>query len=53
MYLVEGEGVAILCLSGKLLKVKCWKSNGYNAMYCFIKHDGTRIDPPLLQRPET
>ena len=32
MYLVEGEGVAMPCLSGKLLKVECWNWNGYNAM---------------------
>ena len=51
MYLAEGEGMAMPCLSEKLLKV-CWKWNGYDAMYYLIKHDDTCINPPLLQRPE-
>ena len=52
MYLAEGEGVAMPCLSGKLLKVH-WKWNGRYAMYYFIKHGDFCIDPLLLQRPET
>ena len=35
MYLAEGEGVAMPCLSGELLEVH-WKWDGYNAMYYFI-----------------
>ena len=52
MYLAEGEGVILPCLSEKLLKVH-WKWNSYDALYYFIMHDDTCIDPPMLQRHET
>ena len=49
--MTKGEGVAVLCQSGKLLKVN-WKWNSYKSMDNFLKHYNAQIGSPLFQWPE-
>ena len=46
--LAKGDGVAMSCHSGKLLKVH-WKWNSYKTVDNFVEHYDARIVSPLFQ----